>query len=426
MGIRMQEEGVKIYKIFLALVFVCMTNFFGFYQYLPLGDRLYSNDYLYILIFLASILSLILAVSRNGKFRISGEFTGIWLMLLLLIVVEVFWTYSQYHQPIILTLKEAFYYIVPFVSYQAYLQFKDRICFDEVANVLINVAIISSIVAFIAFFLYTFAGKNVLLLDDSSAQNFRYGTIRFSVGGMVLPFSVIISAVRVMRNQYSKKDIINLILAMLQLILIVKTRTVLLYLIATLLMCYMFEKRTRSWKKFLLVIGIIACVVGALISKDTFAYAAAAYVSSDTGIMIRFQTMSFYVNQFLNHPILGMGLLSARKGIAGSELMYGPTGQYYRSDVGLIGLLVTFGICGLLWVIVFLKSTLQKIRKNDNNETTIIKWCILYLVITLINLSFMDSSRVMYVFILTILAEASIVQEHKVDKKIITSCGDCD
>lgn len=409
LSLKKKKEG----KYYVGLLAICMTNFFGFYKFLPFGENFYSYDYIHISVCVVSLLFLLYSIVTRKKIRIKGEFINIYVLLLLLVAVEVLWTYSRYHQPISLTFKEAFYYFVPFLGYFAFLQYKEDIKFNEVADIFVKASMISSIVALIIFALYTFAGINILQLNDSSRDNFRNGTIRFAIGSIVANIGVVISITRIMQKKVNKLDVYNALLVFLNVWLVDKSRTALLYITMMVFIAVLIGKKANKFWKLIILISIVVCGVVVFLSYDSISNQVYTYFNADAGIMIRFKTIEFYMKQFREQPILGMGLLSNSKDIAGWQLLYGSAGYFYRDDVGVVGLLNKFGVCGLFWVLVFLKTVIKRERKTKIHESEIVRNIVIYCAVTMINLSFMDFQRVFYMMDLMILTEVLITKEKK-------------
>lgn len=393
-------------EVFIWLIAICMTNFFGFYKFLPFGKIFYSYDFIHISVCLVSLFFLLYRALTWKKLRVKGVCIRIYSILLMLVVIEVLWTYSQYHQPISLTFKEAFYYFVPFLGYFTFLQYKDDVKFNDVADIIVKVSLITSIVALIVFFLYTFAGINILQLNDSAPENFRNGTIRFAIGSIVANIGIVISITRLMQRNINKLDGFNTVLSILNIWLVDKSRTALLYIVIMILIAFLIGKKQKIFWKVIIFFAIIACAMGVLVSFDTVSNVVTSYFNADAGIMIRFKTIEFYIDQFTTHPILGMGLLSSSKDVSGWQLLYGPAGYFYRDDVGIVGLLNKFGLCGLFWVVLFLQKLVKKRKRTQSQGYEVIRNIVIYCAVTMINLSFMDFQRVFYMMDLMILTEA--------------------
>ena len=109
----MKIRKLETNKLFLYILMICLTGFFGFYIYFPFGKVLYGTDYAYLCMFFVSILFFMVKVGKNHGKVYSNIFIRQICCLIALIIAEIIWTYFRYRQPILLTIKEGFYYIVP-------------------------------------------------------------------------------------------------------------------------------------------------------------------------------------------------------------------------------------------------------------------------------------------------------------------------
>lgn len=388
------------YKLFILLIAICMTNFFGFYKFLPLGSTLYSVDFMFVCVTAISfIIILACTMNKHGKTSLNIQYRGLAIALICLVLFEIPYTYLQYHQPISQALKEGLYYVIPLLCYFAYSQFSRRGGREkEIFNIVVKVSIVASAVAVIAFILYTYFGVNFLRLTDASKENFRFGTIRFGVGAAFVHLGLIISLSRILHKAHSKLDIINIILGSIQIIFVNKTRTIMLYFVVVLLLAIVTERKVKKFWKILLYIASLLCLITVFLFSDQISLNLTDYFNADAGIAMRYNTIKFYMEQFFRKPIFGMGFLSASKDLAGWNLRFGPAGYFYRDDVGIVGLINALGLFGLLWVVCFLLSLNKKRKHMDKMNSAIIRNMLIYFTITMINLSFMDNQRIMYVF----------------------------
>ena len=387
-------------KIYIFLLLLCITGFIGFYRYLPGSSTLYSNDYYYITAFMVTIMFLLGRVLNNRKLKINGLFLKHGALLVLLMLVEIISTYFIVHQPIILTIKEAFYYIVPIAAYITIIQFKDinhSGFLNEVFDMIVSFSTVCSIVAIIAFLLNTYNGFNILRLNIT-LDSYRNGTLRFNVGGIVLYLGVFISIIKLIERDFSWKHIINIAVCAYQIIFINKTRTVMLYIVAVIAISILNERKLKKSIRILMWLIIVVSIVGAFVFSDSVNTTVTSYLYSDAGFMMRLRAIEHYMNQFAQYPILGIGLISSSQDISGWQLLYGSEGRFFRGDVGVIGLLNEFGILGLLWVVVFFLKTFKEIKGMHDLASQICRCLLWFLLISMINLSFMDNNRCMYIF----------------------------
>ena len=392
------------------IIFILITNFFGFYKYLPLGEKIYSVDYMLISCFLFSCILLLKKIITNHGKLVKGYFFSYGMVLLALVVLEAIVTFGQYRQPLVLTIKEAFYYFVPIVTYLAFCQIKRHVTVEKVCRILTKVSVIASSISILAFISYTYLGVNFLKLSTVGDESFRNGTIRFGVGGLIVYISVIVSMTRVLRKTYHNIDIYNIVLGLLQIIFVNKSRITILYFIVVFIVVAIREKKTNKFFKCFIVLIILIMGVWALNFLENISSEISTYIDEDASLFVRLEAIEFYMEQFKQKPILGMGLLSADQTANNWRLVsgYNTSHFYYREDVGAIGLLNKFGIVGVLWVICFLKKIWKRVSAEESEHSMICQNIIIFLIVTMISLSFMDYQRVMYIFILLFISEITV------------------
>ena len=392
-------SACMVYLFFLLLL---LTQLFGFYVYLPVLGELYSTDFTFLCLIVLAGASLVYSVSITKRVRLSFRFAPQILCFLALMLLEIPVTWLIVRQPIHLIAKEAVYYFVPPLCFFALLQYpeiRQRDFLPRLLRLIVLFSIVSSAVALIAFSLYSLAEINLLQVTVTSAL-IRNGSIRLKVGGIVLYTGLIISMVRVLERNAGRADAVNLILGLIHVVFVSKTRTVVLYLAAVFFLVMMTEKKTHWLVKLLFLFLSAALLIFAFILSDSLTPALYSYLYGDAGFVVRLRAISHYWEQFLAHPLTGIGLISSSKSIAGWQLLYGPAGQYYRSDVGLIGLINEFGLLGLIWSLWFLFGSFRAAGRSGSPMARTVKSLLLYLTVGLINLSFLDPGRCMYLFLI--------------------------
>ena len=418
----MKIRKPKITELYIILIAICMTNFLGFYKYLPLGTTLFSTDFQHLCILVVSLFFFLIICLEEKKVSISkGRYWYLIISMICLVLIEIVWSYERYHQPIFSVVKEGIYYIVPLFAFLVYLKTKNiyKIEVEEICNILVKLSIIASLIAIIAFILYTYMGINLLQLADKEVSNFRYGTIRFGVGGMIVLLSMIISLTKVLDKVYKRIDIVNLILASIQLIVINKTRTRLIYMIMLVCIILIMSKQVSKIVKIFLTVFVITCAIYIFFYIDLVSNTLTNYVNQDVSIKVRFDTISFYMEQFKKVPVLGMGFISPNKNFTGWKLLYGDLGYYYRSDVGVVGLLNELGICGALWSVMFFRFLWSKMKNIQDLYARIVRYMVIYFIITLINLSFLDNGNIMCIFIAMVISDAVLDSHLKEERRLI-------
>ena len=200
-------------------------------------------------------------------------------------------------------------------------------------------------------------------------------------------------------------------LTFINLLFIVKTRTLFLYLIATLLLSPILDKNTK--KKTKLFFSIIVCIIIAIVIFGDIIPYVNLIIKNDAGIQVRFSAIDYYLNYFKSNSILGSGFVSSNLNSYMYLLVNGPLGQYNPSDVGIVGLMFRSGTIGLIWIILWFMQCIRIIRKNGSkvpkSYRSIMNHIIIFLLLSCINLIVTDNSRFPYISLAMIIIESSYI-----------------
>lgn len=112
---------------------------------------------------------------------------------------------------------------------------------------------------------------------------------------------------------------------------------------------YKFKKNAISFLiVFILVLAFLWMLPSTGIGKMYFS--SFGQVETDTA-SIRLREYEYYWRQICSNPIWGNGFIRDN-GDSAAVILRGPTAQYSRTDVGLIGVWNTIGLVGVLWFLL--------------------------------------------------------------------------
>ena len=395
----------KIFVIFFCAIITAMAYYFGMASYIPFSEKLYSGDWIFLGLGLFSVLTLIILVAlHRSPLFCKGMFASECASLLLLLLVEAIFSFVQYDQPFFFVVKEVLYYVIVLFVYFVFIQFRDHTKTEEMLDFFIKASLACSLIALVAFFLYSYLGIN-LLKFSTAEDHFRNGTVRFDVGKNIVFIGVIASLTKLVRTEHTKIDLLNIILGAIHIYFVMKTRTVVLYFLILFVVSPIFVTGAKKkWKligmgAFLIFLSCAAVFFSDLMRSWQMLW------SDDIGNVVRIDAMQFYLKQFCESPILGMGFVSNNSNLIVSRLLMGVDGKFYRDDVGLIGFLNAFGIAGVFWLGYFFKKTLGYIRGRTDLSSNVTKMLIVYSIISLPNLCIMNSQRVVLIAVIMVLIE---------------------
>lgn len=389
--------------IYFSLLMLGITAFYGTNYYF---SNIYVNDFSVLVV---SLLAVIVLISSR-VFSVKTPYKWVVVLSIVTCISGVI-VASMYSIPRASLIKEVCYTLSPILVYYAYrTKIRNRKDLCLFLKYLCIAALICNMVSIIAFVL-SFSGIDLLHIDVFAKQ--RNGTVRFIVGEVVLVCGLFASVGGFIDNQ-TKRSIkrvyfINILLTLFNFVFIAKTRTLTLYILATMFVLPIMSKDVKKKRKILF--GFVALfIILFAVSSELIPYVSNIF-NSDYGVQMRFSEIDYYWSYFKQHFFFGAGYATSASIFSNGTLESGPTGRYYTSDVGIIGLLFKRGIVGLLWLLSWFRTSYTLLKRNISNMPRhyeiLIKSLGLFLMMSCINLIVTDDPRFAYIPIFMLLAESS-------------------
>lgn len=203
----------------------------------------------------------------------------------------------------------------------------------------------------LVFYIIQYLLINKLLFLQITYTN-RLGGIRMNLGAIGIPYVIFYSLNRLFENkEKSWKWIVSLIAGFFYVIVITKTRIVLIaYIIAIIGGFLIWKKGGR--KKFIIFFILIAFIIY-LTQTDLFAYLTEGIKGADLSAQTRQLGREYYLAKIIKHPILGCGYINTNNAAAVTYAgVYSiSTGIIAWVDLGIYGLTFFFGLVGFIWFI---------------------------------------------------------------------------
>ena len=118
-------------------------------------------------------------------------------------------------------------------------------------------------------------------------------------------------------------------------------------------------------------------------------------INADAGLLVRVEAYSYYFNQFLTKPLLGMGLIDPNASITNYYLVAGiranGLSQYYLDDIGILGFINQFGLVGICLLIYLIRTMFQFIFEDKNQ--IIIENLMLFIVYCIMNIALLPTNK---------------------------------
>ena len=244
---------------------------------------------------------------------------------------------------------------------------------------------------------------------NESAQDvgteWRNGRVRLNLSPGLRMISFVYSYTYVVTSKKKKNlflHIANIVTTVLTFLFFDSTRMMILIVIAFIAITFWYGIHLSSKKitYFIKFAAILAVVIAALyiISSDSgsiVSYIQGLVISTNEGSWYaRIGAYLYYLKKAFDPPIMGIGLLM--DDISGAwNLVHGPLGIYYASDVGIIGTLATTGwIATFSYLFIVLKVSYKAFSNHKKGEWSLQEGIALLMISYLFTLSMLDGQRI--------------------------------
>lgn len=355
----------------LAFIFIlATTDFVGFInpeQFVNLPGVFKFID----LIYLITMLVLAMDVFKNGFFwpargNKSRAIYTIVLVFFIMVVLQIFATSIRFDLPIISSLKvgRGYFYIIFFFYLNQF--FKDENSCCELLMFLVGVCILQFIFLTLQIFGIDIGASNIIRKLDVG----NHSVTRVYIPAMFTAMSCFSVSLMLFLERYDYKNIVKIVLIITLLSLMLSfNRTYWGAVFYSVMLICFFGSPTVS--RNALKYGFLSAifVVPVLLSSDSGSIIFERLISifsevgSDEGNFIyRFSENPQRIDAFISNPLLGPGFVHSDyaasifnfildlKGLSESQIERALLLQ--TNDSGWITLLVSFGLIGVLWVII--------------------------------------------------------------------------
>ena len=243
-GKRRITVRINISKAYICAVLLCLSDFLGFYKFLPLGSSLYKWDLIYAYILIFSIIFILLKAGKENVSFWTKKIKYSIIGLMVLTLIEILLSSLNYKQSVFMLMKEASYNIVFAVMLYSFSIINFSFITKEwLCKKIVLFSVLSSFSAILFFVLYSAFSFNPLQLSENVTRN---GTIRFGIGTGIVILALIISFTKFLNKSATKLDVINILLGTIQIYYVNKTRSIILFLIILFCIIILKTKRTNN------------------------------------------------------------------------------------------------------------------------------------------------------------------------------------
>lgn len=285
--------------------------------------------------------------------------------------------------------------------------------YEKVKNYFKIISLIFSNILIIQWFLYNNFRITFLELNLDIGQ--RFGEARINTGVSIISIGVILSVSSIIkcvnnRTKLKKVDILTVILGLVDVVFVSKTRSAIIMLIVSIIVMNILLLRNNNHR----IIFIVSLLITSILVFNTDIFdkfinlGSTEYAGNSN---IRTEASMYFIQKIKETPIVGIGFLHSKNEYDPAYyFLRGPEGKYFLDDVGLIGFSTTFGLIGLIWYLnVIFKCFNIIITKFKNKKVYDNGECIglfVFILLSTFTVIFTDAIRIFYLpFILYFIEE---------------------
>ncbi|WP_022755936.1 hypothetical protein [Butyrivibrio fibrisolvens] len=381
-------------KILLIILLLLPFQLLGVVH---ISKIMYLPDFINMMTIIISVVIIVLLRFKPIKIKKYAGAYYYWGILSIIIwlceIIYSYILYSHYGQSLLSCVKASYSYCVIIVIYVlSYFLFRiNDVHFLK--NCIKAFGMLSSLFSIIQVILYRYS----IVVFDMADEAVRNGRLRYGIASNFLPLAFFITFSDFVEKR-KRKDFFIIVLEAIALLYAFQTRSLILYMVLTILIVLLvFAKKIRTKLVLMFSLAIISVyAIGTdLTNPLVFEF------SNDYGIEARFYAIIFYLKQFLEKPLFGMGSIRESSGNAYLKgLLHGSSGVFsgklFRDDVGVIGLLNERGIIGIAWYLLLLLILFKECRiiaKSNISERIWVISIYIYILISSFNLLYVENSR---------------------------------
>lgn len=377
---KVKVDKTSLIKYVVYLVFLLDICFWFLFPMETSFTGVYNKKLITIIVML---LTFVTVLATNFFWKKSFRFLLLFSFAYLFdLVALVMYSKSQYPaQGFGGTMAMAYYYLDFLIVFpMLYVLLKDtdyRIILEglnKIAVILICIIALQGIVYALTGSIFM---KGVLSADDIQM---RSGRIRI---GMTLlgNYAVIYNFAKIQKKQCRIIHYVGFVAGILDVFFVQMTRMYELAIIGALLAVYISSsKKTTRFIRIIVVLFAIVYIMSFTGILDSFISSFDVNGELGAGTRVRFEAIEYFMTFVQKNPLFGMGFVHQNFYL---NVLYGSSGRYYLSDVGIIGLITEGGLgMGLLYIIFCLRMIFILVKTRDTRSPFLVGLMVFILLCT--------------------------------------------
>ncbi|WP_308903255.1 hypothetical protein [Latilactobacillus curvatus] len=406
-----------INRIAIAIIILLQVSFFSIIETTPRMFLLNSTVYKTLTIFLVMCLLIFNIIFNFDRLNKPRRYHFIlFVVISIMAYLLVLWgSQCAYQQSVLVTLKNSYVYFMFVLYLVLVLFFNDERETNFLLQVVKYVGGIYSVVLIVQAVLFN---RGITFLDfgsyglnpiyDSFGPIFHF--IRIANAADFISFAMLVTGVDVLIHKEKKRMLIGSGLLLIDYLYIVFVSGTRMYMIADMLiiMAVVVIVAVKKYKGLifgLLTVMTVGGFMGIPLVINSF-IGGKRKLSFD----MRLGEIQYYADKIFHNGWFGIGFPDSKRY---DQLLHGPANShilmananYFLEDIGILGIVVVFGVLGLMGLIYFGYLLVTAFIQAQGRYKQAILLIILYLVSTAATLSLLDPQRIFYLFFIVYLIE---------------------
>ncbi|GKQ43161.1 hypothetical protein RD055328_10840 [Companilactobacillus sp. RD055328] len=400
----------------IAILFIVILQVSFFSMMTTTSSLFLINSYVYktLTIFLITCLLLFNLIFNFNKANQIRKYHFLIMIFgwIVIYIITMWGSVLYYDQSILTTIKNSYIYIMIVLYFLLVLFFDSNKDFKFILSSFSFIGAIYSVILIIQAILEK---RNIIFLDfgiyglnpifDSFGPMLHL--IRIAGPADFISFALLLTVIKQIyfKNKHQLINFLCIIIDFLYIVFVSGTR---MYMILDFVIIVFFFLTLLKKRFPALMYGILS--VSLVLSTIVVPVIINLFTSGERKLSfdIRLNEIKYYFGKIFYNNWFGIGFPDAKKY---DQLLHGPNnsyvymsnGKYFVEDVGAMGIVVVFGILGIIGLLWFAYKVITALIISKNRDIMLV--IILYLLMTIATLSLVDPQRIFYLFVLIYIME---------------------
>lgn len=394
----------KLAQISILLILLFEMRFF-YIMSIPLEKfNTYHNKLIIFILIITTCIMLIIKYIKIG-YKKSIFFSYV-IFFIVMYFIQFCISILRYNQTVFDIFSSSYYFLIVLFYFILIYYVKDDKTYNNIIRFIVYGTTILAVLFILQAILYSISNRiflNIFELNNGLEIQTRGEGIRLTQPSTLLSFSIILSYSEILKCRIQRKRlksiyILNVLLGIIYLLVVCKTRVLTISVIGTLFLITACISTKDIRKKSLIIVVLIFSGIIVLNLNSTKEFIKSFNQQESGSVFARKEAISYFTKQFKESMLLGRGFINDIEGTEAFYIVHGPQGYLNTTDVGIVGLMCIWGSIGLVWffsILIKMINIIIKIYSKGNLNLAIeLIGIFSYIILTSLTLIITDRQRI--------------------------------